>query len=80
MSTEILFFSSKTCGPCRNVKKNLNESLNQELNIRMLDADNDINEFVQYQIMSVPTFVKLVDGKETNRKLGYRTIQELKDL
>ena len=51
MSTEILFFSSKTCGPCRNVKKNLNESLNQELNIRMLNADNDINEFVQYQIM-----------------------------
>ena len=80
MSTEILFFSSKTCGPCRNVKKNLNESLNQALNVRMLDADNDINEFVQYQIMSVPTFVKLVDGKETNRKLGYRTIQELKDL
>ena len=80
MSKEILFFSSKTCGPCQNVKQQLNESLTQELNIRFLDAEEDTNLFIEHKIMSVPTFVKLDDGIETNRKSGYRTIKELKEL
>ena len=80
MSNEILFFSSKACGPCRNVKKQLNEDLVKELNVRMLDAEEDTDLFIEYKVMGVPTFVKLEDGKETNRKSGYRTIKELKEL
>lgn len=80
MSNEILFFSSKACGPCRNVKKQLSEDLVKELNVRMLDAEEDTDLFIEYKVMGVPTFVKLEDGKETNRKSGYRTIKELKEL
>ena len=80
MSNKILFFSSESCGPCSSVKKQLNEDICKELNIVMLDAEKDVENFINYQVMGVPTFVKLVDGKETNRKSGYRTIQELKNL
>lgn len=80
MSNEILFFSSKACGPCRSVKQQLNESVIEELNIRMLDAEEDTDLFIEHKVMGVPTFIKLVDGKETNRKSGHRTIQELKEL
>ena len=80
MSKEILFFSSKACGPCRNVKKQLNESLKKELNIRFLDAEEDTNLFIEHKVMGVPTFIKLVNGVETNRKSGYRTIKEIKEL
>ena len=80
MSNEILFFSSKACGPCRSVKQQLNESVIEELNIRMLDAEEHTDTFVEYRVMGVPTFIKLVNGVETNRKSGHRTVQELREL
>ena len=80
MSKEILFFSTKSCVPCTSVKQQLNESINQELNIRFLDAEEDIDMFVEYRVMGVPTFIKLVNGVETNRKSGHKTIQELREL
>jgi len=80
MSKEILFFSTKECVPCTSVKQQLNESINQELNIRFLDAEEDVDMFIEYRVMGVPTFIKLVNGVETNRKSGHRTIQELREL
>ena len=80
MSKEILFFSTKACVPCTSVKQQLNESINQELNIRFLDAEEDVGMFIEYRVMGVPTFIKLVNGVETNRKSGHKTIQELREL
>ena len=80
MSKEILFFSSKACGPCRSVKQQLNESITEELNIRMLDAEADTDLFIEHKVMGVPTFIKLVNGVGTNRKSGYKTIKEIKEL
>ena len=80
MSKEILFFSTKACVPCTSVKQQLNESINQELNIRFLDAEEDVDMFIEYRVMGVPTFIKLVNGVETNRKSGHKTIQELREL
>ena len=80
MSKEILFFSTKACVPCTSVKQQLNESTRQELNIRFLDAEEDVDMFIEYRVMGVPTFVKLVNGVETNRKSGHKTIQELIEL
>ena len=83
MSNEILFFSTKACVPCTSVKQQLqqlNENISQELNIRILDAEDDTDTFIKYQVMGVPTFIKLVNGVETNRKSGHKTIQELREL
>ena len=80
MSKEILFFSTKACVPCASVKQQLNESIIQELNIRILDAEENTDLFIEHKVMGVPTFIKLVNGVETNRKSGHRTIQELREL
>ena len=77
---EILFFSTKACVPCTSVKQQLNERIIQELNIRMIDAEDDTDTFIEYRVMGVPTFIKLVNGIETNRESGHKTIQELREL
>jgi len=80
MSKEILFFSTKKCVPCTSIKQKLNESITQELNICFLDGEEDVDMFIKYRVMGVPTFIKLVNGVETNRKSGHRTVQELREL
>ena len=80
MSTEILFFSSPWCGPCRMMKSTLNESVRSDLNIKVIDISEDMDTATKYEVMNVPTFVKLVDGKEVSRKIGSATVDQLKNL
>jgi hypothetical protein len=79
MDSKILFFSSATCGPCRLAKKQLTEEIRQELNIVVL-TDEDWTDFANHKITSVPTFIKVVDGKEVSRKVGFKNIEELRSL
>lgn len=78
MSKQILFFSSPWCGPCRQMKTMLNESIQNELNIEIIDISVDIDKATKYQVMNVPTFIVLEDGKEVSRKIGAATIDSLK--
>jgi thioredoxin 1 len=80
MSKEILFFSSPWCGPCRQMKKMLNESIQAEMNMKIIDISIDMDKATQYQVMNVPTFVVLEDGKEVSRKIGAITIDALKQM
>lgn len=80
MSKEILFFSSPWCGPCRQMKKMLNESIQTEMNMKIIDISIDMDKATQYQVMNVPTFVVLEDGKEVSRKIGVTTIDALKQM
>ena len=80
MSKEILFFSSPWCGPCRQMKKMLNESIQSEINMKIIDISIDMDKATQYQVMNVPTFIVLEDGKEISRKIGATTIDELKQM
>jgi len=80
MNTEILFFSASWCGPCKMMKSALSEDLISELNIRVIDIAADMELATEYQVMNVPTFIKIKDGKETARKIGATTIETLKNL
>ena len=80
MDTQILFFSAPWCGPCRMMKSTLNESVRDDLNIKVIDISEDMDTATKYQVMNVPTFVKLIDGKEVARKIGSTTIETLKTL
>jgi len=80
MSKEILFFSSPWCGPCRQMKKMLNESIQAEMNMKIIDISIDMDKATQYQVMNVPTFVVLENGKEISRKIGATTIDALKQM
>jgi 50S ribosomal subunit-associated GTPase HflX len=62
------------------MKSTLNESVRDDLNIKVIDISEDMDTATKYQVMNVPTFVKLVDGKEVARKIGSTTIETLKTL
>ena len=80
MKKEILFFSAPWCGPCRQIKTMLSESIKEELSIKIIDISEDMEMASQHQVMNVPTFVILEDGKEKSRKIGSTTIDGLRDL
>ena len=78
MKEEILFFSAPWCGPCRQMKSMLNESIKNELNIQIIDISENMEIAAKYQVMNVPTFVKVQDGEVVSRKIGSTTIDNLK--
>jgi thioredoxin 1 len=80
MNTKILFFSAPWCGPCKMMKSSLNESVQKDLNIEIIDISQDMDKATEYQVMNVPTFIKVVDNQEVARKVGSATIDQLKNL
>lgn len=62
------------------MKKMLNESIQTEMNMKIIDISIDMDKATQYQVMNVPTFVVLEDGKEVSRKIGVTTIDALKQM
>ena len=80
MNSKILFFSSPWCGPCKQIKNRLNEENIKELNIEIIDISEDMDFATKHEITVVPTFVKIVDGKEVSRKSGSVSIEGLKSL
>ena len=62
------------------MKAMLSESIKEELSIKIIDISEDMEAASQHQVMNVPTFVILEDGKEKTRKIGATTIDGLRDL
>ena len=75
----ILFFSAPWCGPCTQMKMTLSESIKNELGIEIIDIAENMEKASEYQVMNVPTFIKLEAGKETARKIGAVTIESLRN-
>jgi hypothetical protein len=58
----------------------LSESIKEELNIEIIDISDDMELATKYQVMNVPTFVKVKDDIEVSRHIGTTTIESLKRL
>tara|TARA_B100000073_G_scaffold250913_1_gene211143 strand:- start:164 stop:406 length:243 start_codon:yes stop_codon:yes gene_type:complete len=80
MKEEILFFSAPWCGPCKQMKTMLTENIRDELNIKIIDISEDMEIAAKYEVMNVPSFVKVKDDKIISRKVGSTTIEKLKVL
>ena len=80
MKEEILFFSAPWCGPCKQMKTMLTENIRDELNIKIIDITEDMEIAAKYEVMNVPSFVKVKDDKVISRKVGSTTIEKLKVL
>ena len=79
----ILFFNSSTCGPCRLAKTQLTEAVIEDLNvdIKSFSAEDNWEMFSQYQVASVPTFIRVDEsGNEIARKVGFKTLEDIKGL
>ncbi len=80
MKEEILFFSAPWCGPCKQMKTMLTQSIRDELNIKIIDITEDMEIAAKYEVMNVPSFIKVKDDKVISRKVGSTTIEKLKVL
>ena len=80
MNSKILFFSAPWCGPCSGIKSRLTDEVIKDLNLEIIDISTQMHDATKYQVMNVPTFIKLVNDKEVNRKLGAISINDLKNL
>jgi thioredoxin 1 len=68
-------FSAEWCPPCRAVEpivEQLAEDLAGQLVVTRVDVDASPETAARYRVMSMPTFVVLVDGEERARLVGAR--------
>lgn len=65
--TEILFFTMPGCGPCEQVKPQLEELRRQGTKITEIDIYEHPDLGRKYQITRTPMFVVLEDGVEVQR-------------
>ena len=80
MNSKILFFSAPWCGPCNAMKKMLTDEVIKDINLEIIDISSQMCKATKYQVMNVPTFVKVIDDKEVSRKVGSISINDLKNL
>lgn len=76
---KILKFSTSYCGPCKLLKKELEDF--DLLPIESIDADEDEELCLKYNIRSVPVLIFLEEnGTELGRHVGFITKKDLTNL
>lgn len=74
----ILEFSASWCGPCKEMKPQIDELIRKKYPVRVLDADEYPDLRQNYRISKVPTFVIVdPDGREIGRSEGVQQASEL---
>jgi thioredoxin 1 len=75
----VFYFTADWCSPCKKVKP-IVEELNKEnlgTMFYIIDVDIEIEMAKKFEIQSVPTFVLIKNGVESNRITGAKTREEL---
>lgn len=64
----IMFFTSPTCGRCKNVKKQI-ETLKETEHFDMVDITTDRGDTLRetYNVTSLPTLILIENGKAKSR-------------
>ena len=77
-SKYLLEFYSQTCGPCKQIKESLIK-LSETADVVMLDAHENIELAMKYQVVTVPTLIMIENGVELGRYKGIMTDGQLRD-
>jgi thioredoxin 1 len=79
-------FSAQWCGPCKMLAPVLHELARDQdgqLCVAQIDVDKNPETTRRYDVMSMPTLILFVDGREQRRLIGARSkaglLQELAD-
>jgi len=78
--TVLLNFTSPHCGHCRTMEPVLGQLEAAGMQVRPIDVEQHPQIAQRFGVQHTPTFVMLVDGRETNRVVGSATAQKLQSL
>lgn len=77
-------FFATWCGPCQLMSPIIEEIVkeNKDNNVKIgkLNIDENQEIAIQYDVMSIPTFIIFKNGKVVEHKLGYGSKEELEEL
>ena len=76
-------FWAPWCGPCQMVGPVLEEiakELNGKVKIAKMNVDENQNIPLQYNVLSIPTFIFFKDGEAVNQAVGALPREKLKSL
>lgn len=74
----VVDFYADWCGPCQMLAPILEKV--DFINVVKVNVDEFPELAQKYGIMSIPTLVFFKDGEEKNKEIGFRTLEELKEI
>ncbi|MEN6434670.1 MAG: thioredoxin [Anaerolineaceae bacterium] len=78
----VVEFGAEWCGPCKRLEPELVKLAGEwkdKIKIMHVNVDENLDLSTQFQIMSVPTTILFLKGKEVQRLIGFIPLQKMKE-
>jgi thioredoxin 1 len=78
---KVIDFYADWCGPCKMMEpvlEELKKELSGKVEFEKVNVDEQSERAAKYGVMSIPTFVVELEGKESDRLVGYMPKEEFK--
>ena len=78
--TVLIDFWASWCGPCRMmspVVDNIAETMGEQVKVCKVNIDENQELAEKYQVMTIPTFLVIKNGKETARTIGVQPKEDI---
>lgn len=76
----LIDFWASWCGPCKMmspVVDEIAEEFGETIKVFKVNIDEERNLAAKYNVMSIPTFIALKNGKEVGRTIGVQEKEEI---
>lgn len=75
-------FFATWCGPCKMLAPVVEQFAENETNVKVVkvDVDEEPDLAMRFGISSIPTLLVFKDGKLADKQIGYRSLEQLKQM